>query len=107
MSQHVEAIISSLALRDLPDGTNMLDLAAHIAKKHGVLPRELLSDSHEHAASAARHEFWFWLREQSLSYPRIGKLVDRDHTTVMSGIRKHLQRLCRVKPIRATDENAA
>lgn len=104
MSPEIEIIVSRLAIRTLPDGRNALDVAGRIAERRGVLLEEALGPTHEHEASAARHEFWFVLRENKFSYPRIGKLVGRDHTTVMSGIRKHLRRLCRVSPVLTNGE---
>lgn len=39
-----------------------------------------------------RHELMLLLRRHGWSYPRIGELLHRDHTTVMAGVRKAEQR---------------
>lgn len=40
----------------------------------------------------ARQALMAALRHRGLSYPQIGRLIGRDHTTVMHGIRVHQQR---------------
>lgn len=41
------------------------------------------------AVAAARNELMWRLRRCGWSYPKIGRLLGRDHTTVMSGVRRH------------------
>lgn len=41
------------------------------------------------AVSAARHELMWRLRQAGWSYPKIGRLLHRDHSTVMYGVREH------------------
>lgn len=46
-----------------------------------------------------RHEIWWRLRQledrggRPISYPRIGMWFDRDHTTVLAGVREHEARM--------------
>ena len=39
----------------------------------------------------ARHEAMYELREAGLSFPAIGKLLNRTHATVIYGVRRHRQ----------------
>lgn len=52
----------------------------------------LLQDVFERGRSAnvvkVRHEFWTFLRHMGWSFPKIGDLFDRDHTTVLVAVRK-------------------
>jgi len=59
-------------------------LTLEIAEKHGVTVAEMLSASRASHLVEARRDLAFALRARSWSYPRIGKLMKRDHTTVMA-----------------------
>lgn len=68
------------------------------AVKHGVTVDEI--DGIRRAAHivAARQEaMWRAKNETNLSFPSLGKLFDRDHTTVMWGIRQHEARMAGTK----------
>lgn len=55
--------------------------------------------------AAARHELWWRLRtdpELELSYDEIGRLFDRNHTSVLHGVRAHQRRAAAAaRPARA------
>ncbi len=65
-----------------------------VAEAHGVTVEELVSMRRKQPLCDARNEVYWRLRtETTWSFPRIGQFLgDRDHTTVMSGAKKH-QRL--------------
>lgn len=65
-------------------------IAAGVAAKHGVTLAMLMGESRVKHIVAARHEAW-WLvwRTTGMSYPRIGAIFRRDHTTIMHGVKKH------------------
>lgn len=55
--------------------------------------RSIISPSRYHALVLARHALCYELRLRTpLSYPEIGRLLERDHTTVMAAISKHCAR---------------
>lgn len=69
-------------------------VAIAVAREHGITTERMLSRDHRPPAASARFSFWFELHEEHrLSYPEIGRLVDRDHTTVRSGVLTHARRL--------------
>ena len=71
-------------------------LAREIAKRRGMTLAGMWERRRQRFQSHARQEFWAVLRGTdpvAWSYPRIGDLSGHDHTTVMSGERKHLDRV--------------
>ncbi|MCL2777744.1 MAG: hypothetical protein FWD73_07040 [Polyangiaceae bacterium] len=73
----VKAIISELEERDL------LELAKKVAARHWVTVHEMLGTSRESPLPKARREFWCELYDLGWSTARIGRLVGRDHTTIL------------------------
>ncbi len=71
------------------------EIVLAVRAKHALTIAELWSARKKHKFVMARHEAW-WLaaRLTKLSTPLMGRMSgDRDHTTVLSGIRKHQWRL--------------
>lgn len=58
-----------------------------ICKKYGVELLDVVSDKRTPMFVRARSECWVHLRNQGFSFPEIGKMWDRDHTTVLSATR--------------------
>lgn len=68
--------------------------ARRICLGHGATLDEVLSASRHPRIVRARHRLWMILRDTlDLSYPELGALFDRDHTTIMSGVKKCRARL--------------
>lgn len=63
-------------------------LAAIVAKRTGVDVPDLLGRRRTPRLAAARRELYYALRCEGLSYPEIGGLLDRDHTTVLTEIKR-------------------
>jgi chromosomal replication initiator protein len=64
-------------------------LAERIARAHGVTYEDMMSASRLKAVTAARHAFMAELRmTYAMSTPEIGRIVGRDHTSVMHALRK-------------------
>lgn len=60
-----------------------------VRQKHGLTRIEFMSSRHARELIEARHEAWFRLRnETTLSYPQIGRLFNRDPSTVMHGAKR-------------------
>lgn len=53
------------------------------ANLYGVNVNQILSESSEERCAKARQAVCWLLRARELSFPVIGRIVDRDHTTVM------------------------
>lgn len=72
-----------------------------VALRHGVSLEEIMSDTTKHKIARARHEAMYILKTKfRLSYPRIGAIMRRDHSTVIHGVRAHAARIG--EPMRAT-----
>lgn len=66
-------------------------LVAEVAETHGVAVADILGRSRSAPFVAARHAVWARLRvNHGWSWPAIGREFDRDHTTVMYGVRSVL-----------------
>jgi Bacterial dnaA protein helix-turn-helix len=75
------------------------DMIYGVATAHGCTVRELAGRSRHARVTRARHEAMWLLREATdLSLPDVGRILgNRDHTTVLSGVRK-IQRIVEVDP---------
>jgi chromosomal replication initiation ATPase DnaA len=79
-------------VRDLRS-RKFFDLATGIAREHHVSIGEMLGRSHHPAESFARHHLWSVLYERLFSLVAVGELIGRDHTSVLSGIRRYRESL--------------
>lgn len=71
----------------------MKPYAVAVANKHRLTVEVMLGRSQSPRVVAARQELWATLRCcLRMSYPEIGRLTSRDHTTVMHGVRRHWER---------------
>jgi chromosomal replication initiator protein len=64
------------------------ELHARVCKRFGVRFDELLGKGRHAHLAQARHVLAWLLRQRGLSYPAIGKYLNKDHTTIMSAVRK-------------------
>lgn len=63
----------------------LLDRAASIT---GFAKREIIGEGRAHRFMPVRFAMVYLLREAGLSFPQIGKRMNRDHTTVMDSYRR-------------------
>ena len=77
-------------------------IAAIVAEHFGVTRAELSGDDRHHRVALPRHVAMYLAKERlRLSFPALGRAFGyRDHTTVMSGVRK-------VRELRETDPRLA
>lgn len=68
----------------------MRDVYQRVSWKHGLEEAEIYIRDQSKFAVAARHEAWADLRQMGFSFPEIAALGGWDHTTVMSGVRRHI-----------------
>ncbi len=62
---------------------NLVDLIDGIAAEHHCTVPEILSMNKEQHVCAARRSLCVKLRAMGMSYPAVGRLVGRDHGTVI------------------------
>ena len=63
--------------------------ATKVVIQHGATLEEVFSDSRLKHIAMARHELMYFFRERfQWSYPAVGALFDRDHTTIIAAMQK-------------------
>lgn len=70
-----------------PRSKTMQDIA-QIALRNGVTVADLISPTRRRPVVAARFECFELLRQQGRSLNQIGSIFNRDHTTVLHGLRR-------------------
>src|SRR3954469_21443926 len=75
-------------------GLSIAEIIATVATETGLTVAMLVGDRRSRPIVAARHlAYWRVARETGASLAAIGRAFgDRDHTTIIHGIRKHEQR---------------
>ncbi len=72
-----------------------------VARHFGVWESALVGAGRTRRVVQARHLLMYLLHEQGLSTTQIGRIVRRDHTTVVYGIRRATCRLAQDEGLRA------
>lgn len=87
----VDVQLAPLNLLAPPSSKLLIRLAA---RKWGVTEEKLFSESRDALVVAARHHaMWLLRTHRCCSLPQIGRLLgNRDHTSVINGIAKHIAR---------------
>ena len=88
MTMHIPQFVGPMAIPRFPE-TRREFLARSIteaATAHGVAPHRVAGPDRDRPAAQARQDVYLALREAGWTLPQIGKAMNRDHTTVMSGI---------------------
>ena len=67
---------------------DLLDVTQIIARRHRVSFKEILSHSRVRRVRNARAEVFMLLRAADLSYPEIGAMTGRDHTSVLTVVHR-------------------
>lgn len=70
-------------------------LAQHLTERYSLREGEIFGRSRMSRVCLVRHLFCYGLRLLGYSYPEIGRVLRRDHTTIMSGLKKIEQPACR------------
>jgi hypothetical protein len=81
--KRVADIIRELETRDL------LELARGVARNHYVTLEELVGRTRRSPEAKARHELWYLLYEQIPSFPKLGEIFGRDHSTILSAVHNY------------------
>ena len=66
----------------------LLGLLDEVCEELHVSRSDVLGPCRMRSITSARHHFWERLRDRGFSYPEIGHLVMRDHTTILAALRK-------------------
>jgi chromosomal replication initiation ATPase DnaA len=74
------------------------DIAIQVAKKSGVPVPSIYGKSMAKPTVAARHLVMYLAHMAGLSYPTIGRAMNRDHTTVMDAVRREKERRAKEAP---------
>lgn len=64
------------------------EIIARVAKLHDVEPDEITGPSRAPELCEARRSVMLELKAKGWSTPRIGRLLNRDHSTVVYGLRR-------------------
>ena len=64
------------------------EVATHFALEHLGEDLATTKDRHKNIADARAVAMWVARKRTSMSFPEIGREFDKDHTTVMSAVRK-------------------
>ena len=68
--------------------------ALEICKKHGVTWAQIIEQNRLPRIVLARQEIcWHLHKHFKFSYPKIGRCINRDHTSTLYGARRHQKRL--------------
>jgi hypothetical protein len=68
-------------------------LAKEICEQHGADFDEVCGDRRYQRLVLIRQEIFYRIRvDLGMSYPEIGKRFNRDHTTILHGVRRHAKR---------------
>lgn len=86
----MQAIIEQ---RSAPVRLSIRATVAGVADKHGISMELLCSRSRQISITRARHEAYYTAYRAGASLSLIGRVIDRDHTTILYGIRQHLATL--------------
>lgn len=66
------------------------DTLVFVCRRHKVAPGEVVSDKRDKPLVKARQELYYLLRKQGWTYPQIGRRLNRDHSSILHGVRKYI-----------------
>lgn len=66
----------------------LMRIVAAVAYEHAVEVGEIMGSCRQKPLARARFDAWHRLRREGLSYPQIGRMFGRDHSTVVYGVQR-------------------
>ena len=86
-----EEFWDKMVRENLPRSIQNAKRMAHcVAAKHHITPEDIFGKSRKLEIVGARKELYWWLvRKFGMSYPMVGQILNRDHTSVLSGVRDY------------------
>lgn len=73
----------------------MMEVITEVAEENGIKPRDIIAKKWSRRYSQPRQDAMLAARDMGFSFPMIGKVFKRDHTTVMDGVKVALKREAR------------
>jgi chromosomal replication initiation ATPase DnaA len=70
----------------------VLKIVDAVSEAAGIPARHILSQKRTAAVARARQIVMYEARQAGLSYPQIGMVLGRDHTSVMHGVKREAER---------------
>lgn len=71
------------------DVSSIQEILAREAREAGMRPAHLLEHDRRPHMLAVRFRVYWLMRQTGASYPQIGKLMNRTHATIMSGVKRY------------------
>ncbi len=93
---YAERKARSIQVEEIPTPSEgqLAQILTEVAAKHGVSVMAMISHRRPTVLARARHECWWRAREETaFSLPQIGRAYNRDHTSIIHGIRMHEKRM--------------
>lgn len=70
---------------------NALGFATIASMKHGVPVKDIFAPTRQARIVAARRDAWRLARAAGWTFPEIGRAFNRDHSTIIQGLRDHAE----------------
>lgn len=72
----------------------MAEIISDVAIAYGLTVDELKGPDRSQRTSVPRqHAMWIMAKQPHLSFPKIGRFLSRDHTTIVHGVSRHQARI--------------
>ena len=91
----------------LTDAEFMMTISASVCLRHDLTMGQLYGSDKARKFSRARQEAYYLMRLEKtdrgffrFSFPAIGKHFQRDHTTILHGVKEHAARIAQDAPLR-------
>lgn len=78
---------------------NYTEVIEHVCNKHSINEALIMSRVRTKYVCSIRHELMYKLKAVGYNLSEIGNILDRDHTTVLNGLKKHLNKNNKTKQI--------
>lgn len=73
-------------------------VVGRIAAEYGVTPADIMGDERTRNLSWARHAAFYEVKVATgANLPRLARIFNRDHSTIIHGIRRHKERVAAIK----------
>lgn len=90
----------AIARRTERGAAHVRRILAEVCSTHNLSPKDILTPRRHRSVAWPRQEIMYRaVMETSASLPVIGRELERHHSTVLNGFRKHAKRLGELSPI--------
>ena len=90
-----------------PSGRHTVDYVARVVCWfHGISLEELFAKKRDKRMAHIRFAVYYWAKQLTpRSFPEIGRILNRDHTSVLHGVKNYQQSRKRIKDARLRDKS--